>query len=107
MQKGLLWLFGAMFLIPEILFFNIIVFIGFFLGIDVPTFFSIFIKGYNFSQIISILFIIIEIVGVFGLLMLSVKFRKISFSIILGIIILWLLFILYLAIGFSQMSLVG
>lgn len=107
MQKGLLWLFSAMFLVPEILFLNTIVFIGFFFSIDVPTIFSIFIKGNDFSQIIFIFSIIIEIIGVFGLFVFSIKFRKVSFSIILGIIILWLLFISYLSIGFSQMSLVG
>ena len=93
-QKILLSIFGAMFLIPEILFFI------------TPSFISV-MNGKSFSKISSLIvnysiffshpfylltIIAIEFIGVLGLMILFIKFNKKIWAILAFIFLLWLLF---------------
>lgn len=98
MQKTWLWIFGGMFVVPEVLFFTIPSSIinysnKLFLTLITPFFDSrLFINNPK----IFFLILVIELVGVVGLLVLNVKSRKKLFSFLLGVVLLWLLFIAFL-----------
>jgi len=104
MQKIWLGIFGAMFLIPEILWSPIVSFLLFFLGLEQANLFSIFFKNYDFNIFISLIIILVEFIGAFGLFIINMKIENKLFSIIFGIISFWLIFIMFLSVGFSQMS---
>ncbi|MEK7664474.1 MAG: hypothetical protein AAB340_03525 [Patescibacteria group bacterium] len=57
----------------------------------------------NPSYLLIILFI--ELIGVVGLLIISIKSRKKFFTIIFGIILVWLCFLFFLGYVFSTMRL--
>jgi len=98
MQKKLLWLFGAMFLIPEILFSIILSSIVNYSGKDFLTLTSIFVDSRFFinNPTYFLIILIIELIGITGLLFLSIKNRRKIMSTILIIILLWLIFIFFL-----------
>ncbi len=98
MQKKLLWLFGAMFLIPEILFSTIPSSIINYSGKDFLTLSSVFVDSRFFINnfIYFLIILIIELIGIIGLLVLSIKNRKKIMSVTLIIILLWLVFIFFL-----------
>ncbi len=105
MQKIWLGVFGAMFLIPEILFFNIVSYISvLFFSREMSTIALLFLKNNSLSPTIFLIILFIEIIGVLGLLIFCIKFNKKLFSVILGIISLWLLFIFLFINILSHMS---
>jgi len=112
-QKILMWVFIAMFAIPEILFYftpwSILSIVNNFGEINInPPIYSIINSQFltDHSFIVSI-FLFIEWLGVLGALAMSIKLKKIVFVIMLSIAILWLSFLGVLYVIFSNMSLVG
>lgn len=102
-QKIWLWIFGAMFVVPEVLFFTTPMLIRAIYG---ESFYNLssFIVNYRifFSYPFYLLTIIsIEILGVFGSLIISIRSNKKIISILLGIILFWLLFIFLLVYATS------
>jgi len=108
MQKIWLGIFGAMFLIPEILFSTIPSSIVNYSGKDFLTLVSFFIDSRFFINNPGLFFItlLIEIVGLIGLLVLSIENKKIVLSIILIIILIWLFFISFLSYVSNSISLI-
>jgi hypothetical protein len=112
MQKGLLWLFGAMFLVPEILFLTIPLSILSIInnlsntGINSPIYYFINSQFFTDHPIYTFIAIIAEWVGVLGLFVLSIKFKKPIFYILLAIVLLWLAFVIFLGYVLTTMSLV-
>jgi len=103
MQKIWLGIFGAMFLIPEILFLNIIAFVSIlFFSKEIPTIASLFFK--SISPIIFLIILFVEIIGVLGLAIFCMKLKRKLLAILLGIIVLWLSFIFLFINTLSQMS---
>ena len=107
-QKIWMWIFIAMFAIPEILFSIILSSIINYHGKDFLTLSSLFVNGRFFinNPFYFFITIIIEMIGVLGLLVISVKTKKIIFIILLGIILLWLLLIFFLGYVSNNISLV-
>lgn len=103
-QKNWLWIFIAMFAVPEILFLNIISFILLFFGSKIPTIFSLIFKDYYFNPMSFSIIIIVEFIGALGLFIFSIKFNKKLFAILFGIILLCLFFIFSFIQAFSQMN---
>lgn len=112
-QKVWMWIFIAMFAIPEILFFTtpsfILSIINNFREVNVnpPIYFFISPQFLIDHQLYTILSLVVEWLGVFGLFMLSMKFNKKLFIILLGIVLLWISLIVFLGYVFSTMSLVS
>ena len=105
MQKGLLWLFGAMFLVPEILFLNLISFPLYFMGIKFSAPVLLLIgSDYSFTPFYFLSILGIEILGLFGMSFISFKLNKKILSLFLGIIIFLLCVIFYFVYGASRMS---
>lgn len=106
LQKSLLWLFGAMFLIPEILFSSIPLSIANLLGTNFNTLSSFFINDKFFSDypIYFLIILVIEFAGALGLLIFSIKFNKKLFAILLAVILLWLFCIFSIAYIYSHMN---
>lgn len=110
-QKIWLYIFGAMFLVPEILFFNIPLAVDAFLTnfsevrIKSPIYYIIDSQFFTDYPSFLIIALFIEWLGVLFLTILLAKLGKKSLAIIFGIISLFILFILYLAYAFSKMSL--
>lgn len=102
LQKGLLWLFGAMFLVPEILFFNIPAFITLFMGFEIPTPFSLIFKDFSLSSFTFLSIIVIEFIGAFGLFIFSAKFNKKLLAIIFALIMICLFLIFAFIKAFSN-----
>lgn len=107
-QKVWLWIFGAMFIIPEIIFSVIPSSIINYSGKDFLTLVSLFTDDRFFINNPSYFFItlIIELVGVIGLLVISIKSNKKILSILLVIVLLWLAFISFLGYLSNSISLV-
>lgn len=97
MQKKLLWLFGAMFLIPEILFSFILISIINFSNGNIKPLYSLIINEQFFidNTIYLILFMFIEWIGILGLLILNIRLNKKLIATLLGIILLWMTFIIF------------
>jgi predicted neutral ceramidase superfamily lipid hydrolase len=105
-QKIWMWIFLAMFAIPEILFFNLISFPLYFLTKGNITMASlIFGNSYLFSPFSFLVILCIEIIGALGLFVLSIKSNKKIMSVLLGAISLLLVAIFYFVYGASNMSL--
>jgi hypothetical protein len=107
-QKIWLWIFGAMFLIPETLFLTTPSSIINYTGKDFLTLIPLFVGERFFinnpSYFLSVL--VIELVAIMGLLIMSIKNRKTIFSIFLIFILFWLLFVFFLGYVSSTISLV-
>ena len=113
-QKIWMWIFIAMFAIPEILFYftplSILSFINNFSETNIKPIAYSFVNPQFFTDnpIYLLLFLAIEWLGVLGLLIMSIKSKKKILSILLGIIILWLSFLIpisfILIYVFSTMS---
>ena len=98
-QKIWAWIFGAMFVVPEVLFLvipsSIINYSNkLFLTLVTPFFDS---KLFINSPKIFFVVLILELVGVLGLFVISVKSKKKLISVLLVVIFLWLAFLLFLA----------
>ena len=96
-QKIWMWIFIAMFAIPEILFLTTPALVSSFSGKSFSEISSL-IVNYKFflNNPLYLLFIVaIEWVGVLGALVLSIKSNKTVLSVLLGTILLWL----FLAFG--------
>ncbi len=108
MQKIWLWIFGAMFIIPEILFSIIPSSIINYFGKDFLTLSSLFVNSRFFINNSYYFFITlaIEFIGVIGLFIFSIKLNKKIFIILFSIIILWLLFIFFIGYLSSNINLV-
>ena len=108
MQKIWLGIFGAMFLIPEVLFSIIPSSIINYSGKDFLTLVSFFVDNRFFINNPSFFFLTLlaEFIALVGMLVLSIKNKKIVFSIILIIILIWLFFVSFLGYISSTMSLV-
>jgi hypothetical protein len=108
MQKIWLGIFGAMFLIPEILFSIIFSSIVNYSGKDFLTLSSLFVDSRFFINNSGLFFLnlVVELVGIMGLLIINIKNKKILFSIILLVIFLWLIFISFLGYISSSISLI-
>lgn len=107
LQKIWLWIFGAMFLVPEILFLNIFSYVSvIFFSKEIPTIFSLISKNYSFSPVVFLFIVAIEILGVLGLFIFFIKLNKKTLSILAGIVLLWLLFIFWFINALSHISLV-
>ena len=98
-QKIWLWIFLAMFLIPEILFFTILSSIINYSEKDFLTLSSFFINDRFFINNPFYFFIVLifEWIGILGLLIINIKSKNKILAFILGIIFLWLSFISILA----------
>jgi hypothetical protein len=111
-QKTWMWVFIAMFALPEILFFNtplaLISLSSNFSASDInpPIYFLINPQFFIDYPVFSLLVMIIEWLGVLGLFVISIKFSKKIPAILLGIILLWLSVELYLGYIISSMSVV-
>jgi len=90
-QKIWMWIFIAMFAIPEILFSFVLSFVEFF-GMDIIPLYSFFFKYHFFIDHPVYLLIAeaIEWIGVLGLLIMSVKSNKKILTFLLFIILLWI-----------------
>jgi len=104
-QKIWMWIFIAMFAVPEILFLSIPLSLANILGYNFSAPVAI-IFGDQFlsNNAIFFIFALAELVGAGGLLILFVRTKKIAVSIFLAIILIWLLFIFYIAGVYSTMS---
>ncbi|OGZ75275.1 MAG: hypothetical protein A3G45_02730 [Candidatus Staskawiczbacteria bacterium RIFCSPLOWO2_12_FULL_37_15] len=101
MQKVWLWIFIAMFAVPEILFFitplSISSVINNFSGINIrpPIYLFISKQFLTDNPIYPLFAMVIEWVGILGLLIKSIKFNKKIVAVLLGIILVWLSFIIF------------
>ncbi len=102
-----MWIFIAMFALPEILFLFTLSAFDFF-GINIVPLSSILFGRQFFSDhpIYLLLAHILEWLGALGLLVLSIKFNKKIFVILFSIILLWLSVYLYFGYVISTMNLV-
>jgi len=105
-QKVWMWIFLAMFLIPEILFFTTPAMIMALAGKKFNEISSLFIN-YSFflsNPLYLLTIIAVEFFGILSLLILSKKSKKYSLVTFLGIILLWLIFIFLITYvtGFSM-----
>jgi hypothetical protein len=107
-QKIWLWIFIAMFAVPEILFSVTPSSIINYSGKDFLTLSSFFVDGRFFinNPFYFFIILIVEIAGIVGLLVLSIKSSKKIIAVLLGIILLWLFFIFFLAYISNSISLV-
>jgi hypothetical protein len=95
-QMVWMWIFIVMFVIPEILFFNI----AYFFNPNMPSLFSLIFESTSEHNIIYLLiFFVVEIIGIFGLFIMSLKFERTMLSIILGILAFWLCLTFYFVCG--------
>jgi hypothetical protein len=80
-----------------------------FLGMSIdPLIYSFVSKRFFIDYpIYLIIFMLVEWIGILGLSIFSVKFKKPIFYITLIIILLWLSFVLCISYIYSHMSLVG
>jgi len=97
-QKIWLWIFGAMFLIPEIIFSTTLSSIINYSGKDFLTLSSLFVDGRFFINNPAFFYtvLLIEIIAIVGLLILSIKSSKKIVSVIPLIILMWLIFVFFL-----------
>jgi len=107
-QKTWLWDFIAMFAVPEILFLTTWSSIVNYSGKDFLTLSSFFIDSRFFINYPFYFFttLIIELIGVVSLLVLSIKLNKKIFTVLFGIILLWLVFVFFLGYMANSISLV-
>ena len=107
-QKIWMWIFIAMFAVPEILFSIVPSSIINYSGKDFLTLSSFFIDSRFFINNPGYFFttLIVELAGIIGLLILSIKSNKKIIYILLGIILLWLIFIFFLGFMANSISLV-
>lgn len=109
-QKIWMWVSIAMFAIPEILFFTtplaILSLVNDFSQTNINPLIYSFISPQFFTDhpIFPLLSIIIEWLGILGLLILSTKCNRKVLAILLSIILLWLTFIIFISyvVGFSM-----
>ena len=100
-QKIWMWIFIAMFALPEILFFttplSILSIVNNFseTNIKSPIYFFINQQFFTDHPIYLFLILAIEWLGILGLLAMSIKFNKKILYILLGIILAWLSFIIF------------
>lgn len=108
LQKIWLWIFGAMFVVPEIIFSIILSSVINYFGKDFLTLSSIFVDSRFFINNPFYFFttLIIEIIAIIGLIILCIKHNKGIFAILLGVILLWLVFIFFMAYLSNNISLV-
>jgi len=106
MQKIWLWVFGAMFVVPEIVFSFIVLSISNFLGKNFDSLYSLGIKANIFPNNSVYLFVAlaIEWIGVLGLLITSIKLRKYIIAILVGMILIWLSLVFFYLYGVSNMG---
>ena len=95
-QKVWLWIFGAMFLIPEILFSGIASLIALLFGKELGSLYSIGINKNIFpdSSLVLILGIAVEFIGALGLFIFSFKNKKFILTFLMGVVLV-ILFILF------------
>ncbi len=105
-QKTWLWIFGAMFVVPEVLFSPIISFASYLAKISFSSLYSLGIKNNFLPDDSTYLFIavIIELVGVLGLLIFSVKLKNKLSAIFLGLAFIFLCFMLFFLYSISSMG---
>jgi hypothetical protein len=104
LEKICLWTFGLMFAIPEIIFFNIISFPVYFLRGEVLNLFPVVFNNYYLDITYFLIVLMIEIIGAFGLFILSIKNNKKIFAVAMVIISIWLFFIFCFIKVFSAMN---
>ena len=97
-----------MFAIPEILFSSIFLSVANLMGTNFNTLSSIFINDKIFSDkpIYLLIILIVEFIGALGLFVLTIKFNKKLFAILLGVVLLWLFIIFSIAYIYSNMSII-
>ena len=109
-QKTWLWIFVGMFLIPEILFWftplSILSFMNNFSEMNIRPLAYLFINPQFFTDNPTYLFcfLIIEWIGLLGLLVMSIKLKKKLFTVLSGVFLLWIFFILFIGYGISNMG---
>ena len=110
MQKMWVWIFGAMFVVPEVLFLftplSLLSILGNFSQINLKPLLFFFVNPQFFADNPFYLFLALafEWVGVLGLLILSIKFSKKILILLLGIFITWLLFLTFLSYAVINMG---
>src|ERR1700733_3660126 len=95
MQKTCLWIFGAMFLVPESIFLILpSSIVNYFLGRDLLNIYSLFFDShffinnwFYFPKVLGI-----EFIGLLGLLIISIKSKKKELTILLAFTFLCFLF---------------
>jgi len=110
LQKILLSIFAAMFFVPEILLFttpsSILSIANNFseMNIKIPISYLINYQFFVDNPIYPLLIIVVEWVGILGLFILSIKSNKKILAILLGAVLLWLSFILFVGyvVGISM-----
>ncbi|MFH1967956.1 MAG: hypothetical protein ABIJ84_01055 [bacterium] len=109
-QKAWLWVFIAMFAVPEILFLitplSILSFINNFseANIKAPIYYIISQQFFTDYPVYVLLAMIIEWLGVLGLLIYSFRSHRKATGILLVILLAWLSILIYLGYVFSTMS---
>jgi hypothetical protein len=109
-QKVWLWVFGAMFVVPEVLFWftplAIMSFLNNFSSTSVKPLIYYFLDQQIFIDNLGYLFVILflEWVGLFGLMILGIRLKKKLLSILLFIALIWVTLILSLAYAISNMG---
>jgi len=105
-QKIWLWIFGLMFVVPEILFITTPALIMSIAGKSFSEISSFVINYSSFLKypLLLLLIVVVEWIGVFGLFVLSIKINKKLLAILFGVILLWLFFIFVIVYvtGFSM-----
>ncbi len=101
-EKIWLWVSLAMFLVPEILFSNILSFMGYFSGGEIMSPFSLITNNYHLQSHVFLVILIIEIIGALGLFIFSIKNRKWIFVALLAVILCFLFFIFSFIKAFSN-----
>ena len=110
MQKTWLWIFGGMFVVPEVLFWftplSILSIMSNFSEIDIKPIAYYFTNPQLFSDhpIYLLTFLIIEWVGILGLLVMSIQSKKKVFVILSGILLLWLSIIIFIGYVIANIS---
>jgi len=105
-QKIWLWIFGTMFLLPEIFFSLIPLSITNLLGGNFNSLYSIGVENYFLGDniIYLLIAIITEWIGVLGLFVLCIKLKKKIFALLSVIVLLWLFIVFCYIIAISSTS---
>lgn len=105
-QKTWLWVFGAMVILPEVLFSPIISFTLFLTKINFNSLYSLGVKASLLPDSLTWLLaaIIIELIGSGGLFILNLKLGQKGFMILFGLAFVYLCFILFFVYSLSHMG---
>jgi len=107
-QKIWMWIFIAMFALPEILFSTILSSILNYSGKSFLTLSSLFVGSRFFinNPLYFFIILVMEMISILGLIIISIKNKKIILTVLLAMILLWLMFVFFLGYVSNNISLV-